>query len=70
MPKRLQIHIDSVHKGIKKLKKDLCTLCGKTFESKTGLKIHTESVHEGLRPHMCTECGNSYSSKGRVSTEE
>ena len=36
--------------------KYICTLCNKAFVTKSSLKTHIESVHEGKRPHKCNKC--------------
>ncbi|KAK3567850.1 hypothetical protein QTP86_027352, partial [Hemibagrus guttatus] len=41
------------------LKADLCTKCGKTFESKSALKTLQKS-HSVQRPYGCSTCGKQY----------
>ena len=32
--------------------------------SKANLKLHIQTVHEGLKPHTCEMCGTAYGQKG------
>ncbi|RXN11947.1 zinc finger protein 271-like isoform X1 [Labeo rohita] len=37
-----------------------CSLCLKTFTQAAGLRKHVRYVHEGERPHKCSECGRGF----------
>ena len=39
-----------------------CYSCSKTYTKKHHLKVHIESVHEGIR-HFCEQCGTSHKTK-------
>ena len=38
-----------------------CTLCKKSFTSKSYLKLHTQGKHNKETPYKCSYCGKSYS---------
>ena len=56
---RLQSHIDSFHKDIRKFQ---CTHCDKAFKAKIHLENHFLQ-HSGERPHKCDECGDTFRHK-------
>ena len=43
-----------------------CTECDKSFTRKTGLKLHHDVVHLGLRIHSCTECEKTFSTASKA----
>ena len=53
----LKVHVDNVHKGLKKFK---CDICGKQFTQKSSLKLHVKGVHEKKRNHKCDQCDKAY----------
>ena len=56
---RLQSHIDSIHKDIRKFH---CPHCDKSFKAKPHLENHLLQ-HTGGRPFQCKECGDSFRHK-------
>ena len=42
-----------------------CTLCGKLFSNKTGVKQH-EIVHTGVKPFKCEDCEKSFGQRGAL----
>ena len=48
-----------MHSDMHKEHKFKCAYCGKTFWQKGGLIRHTR-MHLGLKPYVCTMCGNSF----------
>ena len=42
------------------LEKFKCEICNKETSSKYKLKLHKESVHEGLKKYKCDNCGKSF----------
>ena len=57
---KLEIHIRSVHFGIRDFK---CDDCGRFFSTPANLKKHNENVHLGLKRFVCTICGKAVSTK-------
>ena len=53
---------DQIGKEKKEIKSLKCLLCDKTFSKSHHLKVHTESVHEGIKV-ICPICGIATSSK-------
>ena len=37
-----------------------CTICRKSFGTRSNLTRHVRTVHEGQREHLCTVCDTSY----------
>ena len=56
----LQIHISSVHKGLKNFE---CEQCGKLFVVRSGLRNHIKMVHEKRRDFKCDDCGKMFQDK-------
>ncbi|XP_016138188.1 zinc finger protein 271 isoform X2 [Sinocyclocheilus grahami] len=52
----LKKHQDEFHSGVS----HTCSLCLKTFTQAAGLRKHVRYVHEGERPHKCSECGRGF----------
>ena len=46
---------------------NLCSFCGKSFDSRAKLKKHTRQVHD-LRPESCKECGKNFVGKQQLGT--
>merc|ERR1719266_2040507 len=59
----LNVHILSVHVGIKAHK---CDICGASFPHLRNLKVHITAVHEGNKPHKCEICGSRFAEKGKL----
>ena len=53
-------HIESVHKGKKSFK---CNVCDTAFSEKSNLNGHIESVHDRKKPFRCNICDSSFSEK-------
>ena len=62
----LKIHQFVVHQGLKLNSKQDCPICGKTFASKPGLKIHIDRIHNNEKRFKCTECVRSFFSKAEM----
>ena len=45
-----------------------CLDCPSSFSSNADLKIHTNTVHEGLKPFQCSFCGSNFSRKNNLKT--
>ena len=43
----------------KKSQNHKCERCGETFGGKKALKLHVESIHEGIR-HKCNLCDKEF----------
>ena len=59
----LKIHVDFVHKKIKKFQ---CKMCKKRFSMNTTLIQHVQSIHEKIK-HKCNFCKEEFSQRGNVS---
>ena len=57
-------HIAQVHEN----KKDYvqCTICNKHFTSKTYLKEHIATVHEGKKPFQCANCDSRFTKQSKL----
>lgn len=53
----LDNHIQVVHKG----NEHSCADCGKSFSQKSSVNHHIKLVHKGIRKHICSVCGVTYS---------
>ena len=40
----------------------------RSFSKAQQLKIHTDSVHLGLRPHKCKACGKNFTQNSHLNT--
>ena len=56
----LNLHINSVHKGVKPFP---CHLCEARFSQKSNLKKHVASVHDKEKPYMCDVCYKKFAAK-------
>ena len=61
-PEGLRRHVEGVHLKINQ-KTFLCGLCPKAYNAKKSLDDHM-NTHLGLRPHVCSTCGASFSFRG------
>ena len=50
-------HIDSVHRGLKPYK---CDICDKAYGDRSTLRSHKNNVHLGIKPHKCDICDKAY----------
>ena len=41
-------------------KRHPCTQCNRIFDHQSKLSMHIKGVHEGIRPHVCEQCGKCY----------
>ena len=59
----LNTHIKTVHEGLKVIGKYKCKFenCDKAFSTESRLNDHI-SVHEGVKNHICNQCGSTYAS--------
>ena len=51
-------HIALVHESSGK--EFFCETCGNSYKSKTNLRLHIKSIHEGKKDHKCDACNKSY----------
>ena len=58
----LKRHIDRVHK---EQKKNLCTICGKSFVCSSTLRIHY-LTHTKARPYRCNVCGQTFTQRSSM----
>lgn len=56
--KNLSKH-SQIHKGIR-AERLQCHLCEKTLSSNNALKVHIESIHEGIKRFSCNQCGTHF----------
>lgn len=47
----------------KEVVKYVCDVCAKGFPNRRNLKVHTDVVHNKIRPFLCSTCGYKSSSK-------
>ena len=65
---KIKIHVETVHKKLRKFKCQLCVADDKngsphgvpTFLTKGHLDSHIDSFHKQLRPHVCHMCGLAF----------
>ena len=60
--------VDDLAGGIKN-RPHVCRVCGKAYQSRSGLRYHVESVHLGKR-YSCAICGKLFSSKYALRAHE
>jgi KRAB domain-containing zinc finger protein len=58
-------HLNHLRKEHPEFKSYTCELCGKSFNSKYGLAIHSE-CHQIDRPFLCDTCGKNFKSKRKL----
>ena len=65
----MKIHVETVHKQIKKFK---CHLCGMEFGQAVKLKTHIDVVHNKIKAFSCHLCNKSFADAGyrKVHIEE
>ena len=63
MRQQAQLHEEATHLGIVRQRSEQanfkCKVCGKEFSRTTTLRRHHKSVHLGLRPFYCEDCGDN-----------
>jgi uncharacterized Zn-finger protein len=64
----MNIHISTIHSGIKLYTCDLKD-CGKMFSEKGNLIIHMRT-HNGEKPYNCTYCNKNFTSLGNMKDHE
>uniref|UniRef100_A0A7S0BM29 C2H2-type domain-containing protein n=1 Tax=Rhodosorus marinus TaxID=101924 RepID=A0A7S0BM29_9RHOD len=47
-------------------KKHKCDQCSSSFTTRSNLVVHTQTVHQGLRPFTCDKCMRSFGTKGTM----
>merc|ERR1712110_843477 len=66
---KLNVHIKSVHEGIKKLYKSnqhRCSFCNGSFSRPSSLAEHIKSVHENIKDIKCELCNKFFSSVSKA----
>ena len=58
----LRLHASTVHSD--RNVKQKCNECPKSFTQKSGLKIHINTVHKGLKLYKCDMCEKSFAQTG------
>ena len=38
-------------------------MCKEVFTNMSDLSLHSKSVHEGVKPNLCTLCGSTFATK-------
>ena len=60
----LKKHVRCIHQGIKYP----CHICQKGLSSLAEVKTHIETVHEGIRKHICEHCGKKFGRREHLRT--
>mmetsp|Transcript_733 Transcript_733/g.2401 ORF Transcript_733/g.2401 Transcript_733/m.2401 type:complete len:121 (-) Transcript_733:210-572(-) len=47
-----------------------CVRCFAGFTAKGSLKVHIQTVHEGLRPHQCPKCTRRFGTRNNLIRHE
>lgn len=45
---------------------ETCEICGRTFGSNRMLRNHINTVHNKVRPYMCSECGHTAANRSSL----
>uniref|UniRef100_A0A8C3TK59 GDNF-inducible zinc finger protein 1 n=1 Tax=Catharus ustulatus TaxID=91951 RepID=A0A8C3TK59_CATUS len=59
----VKTHIMRKHEG--RIKRPLCSMCGKILSSPTYLKCH-KRCHLGAKPYKCEQCGKAFTQQGAL----
>mmetsp|Transcript_6416 Transcript_6416/g.19409 ORF Transcript_6416/g.19409 Transcript_6416/m.19409 type:complete len:137 (+) Transcript_6416:351-761(+) len=47
-----------------------CVMCSSAFASKSNLKVHLITVHDGIRPYVCRKCSRAFGTKSSLTRHE
>ena len=46
----------------------ICEICKKSFSRKSHLRVHVQTVHDGVKEHRCEICGKTFGEKSTLRT--